>query len=195
MTGSDPTFKCNKKLIGARYFDIDIRSNKSRTSSSFTPRDVEGHGTFTLSTAGGSFVKGANVRGLGLGIAKGGSPYARVATYKVCWPFRACGVANILAAFEAAIGDGVDVLSLSIGARTTDFRKNVMAIGSFHAVRNGISVVAAAGNQGSIPGTVCNDAPWEFTVGASTSDRAFINKIFLGNSTLQFTVRSTSIYK
>ncbi|KAJ6753299.1 PROPROTEIN CONVERTASE SUBTILISIN/KEXIN [Salix purpurea] len=50
-------FKCNKKLIGARYF------NKGFASASPTPipaewntaRDTEGHGSHTLSTAGGSF--------------------------------------------------------------------------------------------------------------------------------------------
>ncbi|CAK7323854.1 unnamed protein product [Dovyalis caffra] len=73
-----------KKLIGARYF------NKGFASASPTPipaewntaRDTEGHGSHTLSTAGGSFVPGANVFGIGNGTAKGGSPKAWVAAYK-----------------------------------------------------------------------------------------------------------------
>jgi|UniRef100_A0A2N9HAG6 hypothetical protein len=69
----------------------------------------------TLSTAGGNFVPGASVFGHGNGTAKGGSPEAKVATYnyKVCWPpiygFQ-CYDADIKAAFDTAVSDGVDVL-------------------------------------------------------------------------------------
>lgn len=50
-----------------------------------TARDYEGHGSHTLSTIRVNFVSGANVFGVGDGTAKGGSPRARVAVYKVCW--------------------------------------------------------------------------------------------------------------
>ena len=53
--------------------------------------------------------------------------------------------ACILAAFSDAIGDGVDILSLSLGS---------MAIGAFHAVENGITVVCSAGNEGPPKETV-----------------------------------------
>ena len=80
-----------------------------------TARDHDGHGSHTLSTAGGNFVPGASVFGHGNGTAKGGSPEAKVATYnyKVCWPpiygFQ-CYDADIKAAFDTAVSDGVDVL-------------------------------------------------------------------------------------
>jgi subtilisin family serine protease len=86
-----------------------------------------------------------------------------------------------LAAFDVAISDGVDVLSVSLGGDPAEFSDDAIAIGSFHAVAKGITVVASAGNSGPSPGTVSNVAPWLITVGASTMDRAFTIYVALGN--------------
>ncbi|KAK3200170.1 hypothetical protein Dsin_023585 [Dipteronia sinensis] len=182
---------CNRKLIGARYFNKGYIEYARSVSSNFTvgynvstARDLEGHGSHTLSTAGGNFVAKASVFGNGKGTAKGGSPKARVAAYKVCWPpinGNECFDSDIMAGFEAAISDGVDVLSVSLGGSPSQFFIDGIAIGSFHAVKNGIVVVASAGNSGPIPETVSNIAPWIFTVGASTMDREFTSYIGLGN--------------
>lgn len=157
-----------------------------------SPLDTEGHGSHTLSTAGGNFVKGASVFGYGKGTAKGGSPKARVAAYKVCWPpvnGNECFDADILAAFDMAIHDGVDVLSVSLGGDATPFFNDSVAIGSFHAVKHGIAVVCSAGNSGPGVGTVSNVAPWQITVGASTIDRQFASRVVLGK-TMSFQVSS-----
>nr|GLL29428.1 subtilisin-like protease SBT5.3 isoform X2 [Ipomoea trifida] len=183
---NDKTFHCNRKLIGARYFIEGYSAVAGPLNSSFfTPRDVDGHGSHTLSTAGGNFVHGANVFGFGNGTAKGGSPKARVAAYKVCWPPVApdqeCFDADILAGFDRAIEDGVDVLSVSLGGDPLPYFQDGIAIGSFHAVKNGIVVVASAGNSGPAPGSVTNVAPWVITVGANTMDRQFQRNVVLGN--------------
>ncbi|KAJ4833014.1 hypothetical protein Tsubulata_001699 [Turnera subulata] len=177
---------CNRKLIGARYFNKGYGAFVGKLNSSFnTARDSEGHGSHTLSTAAGSFVPGASVFGFGNGTAKGGSPKARVAAYKVCWPpingSGECFDADILAAFDAAISDGVDVLSISLGGDPAPFLEDGIAIGAFHAVKKGVVVVASAGNSGPVPGTVSNVAPWIITVGASTMDREFSAYVALGN--------------
>ncbi|KAH7684215.1 Tripeptidyl-peptidase II protein [Dioscorea alata] len=140
-----------------------------------TPRDTEGHGSHTLSTAAGAFVPGASYYGYANGTAKGGSSRARVATYKVCWPSDegGCMDADILAAFDAAIHDGVDVISMSVGGPPLDYYQDSIAIGSFHAVKKGITVACSGGNDGPSLGTVSNVAPWIFTVGASTLDRYY----------------------
>ncbi|XP_038905648.1 subtilisin-like protease SBT5.4 [Benincasa hispida] len=177
-------FTCNKKLIGARYFYKGFEAANGPIDDSVKfARDLEGHGSHTLSTAGGNFVPGANVFGNGNGTAKGGSPKARVAAYKVCWPALTggCFDADILAAFEAAISDGVDVLSVSLGSPAQDFASDPVAIGAFHAVQEGITVVCSAGNDGPSPSTVTNVAPWMFTVAASTVDRDFFSYVTLGN--------------
>ncbi|KAI5406633.1 subtilisin-like protease SBT5.3 isoform X2 [Lathyrus oleraceus] len=185
--GSDLAFHCNRKLIGARYFNKGYASRLSTplNSSSNTPRDNEGHGSHTLSTAGGNMVPGVSVFGQGYGTAKGGSPKARVASYKVCWPpvnGDECFDADILAAFDMAIHDGVDVLSLSLGGSASNFFNDSVAIGSFHAAKKGIVVVCSAGNSGPNEATVENLAPWYITVGASTMDREFPSYVVLGNN-------------
>ncbi|CAN6485258.1 unnamed protein product [Victoria cruziana] len=164
---------CNKKLIGARYYNQESKVVAWTTDQ--TPRDSNGHGSHTSSTAAGVAVPGANYHGLAIGTAKGGSPTSRLAAYRVCTS-EGCKGSAILAAFEDAITDGVDFLSLSLGASPyyrPDFDSDPIAIGAFHAVENGIMVVCSAGNSGPAPGTVVNTAPWILTVGATTIDRHF----------------------
>ncbi|KAK3156284.1 hypothetical protein QOZ80_2AG0105200 [Eleusine coracana subsp. coracana] len=185
--GQDDKFFCNRKLIGARYFNKGYASAVGAFNASMydTPRDIDGHGTHTLSTAGGSPSPGAAVFGFGNGTASGGSPRARVAAYRVCYPpvnGSECFDADILAAFDAAIHDGVHVLSLSLGGDPSDYFNDGISIGSFHAVRRGITVVCSAGNSGPGLGTVSNVAPWIFTTGASTMDREFPSYFIYDNS-------------
>ncbi|KAF3321447.1 Subtilisin-like protease SBT5.4 [Carex littledalei] len=192
----DASFTCNKKLIGARYFYKGYEAFYGPLNVTYTPRDKSGHGAHTLSTAGGTFVANASFFGHGSGTAKGGSPYARVAAYKVCWPEhgRGCFDADIIAAFDAAISDGVHVVSVSLGGPPRDYFEDGIAIGSFHAVKNGIKVVCSAGNSGPTAGTVSNLAPWIFTVAASTMDREFPAYVSFGNTSLKgLSLSSTSL--
>ncbi|KAH9313244.1 hypothetical protein KI387_028279, partial [Taxus chinensis] len=181
---------CNRKLIGAKYFIKGYEAENGpldpHSGEFLSPRDSNGHGSHTLSTAGGNFVKKANIFGYAEGNAKGGAPHARVATYKVCWPAgNDCYAyeADIIAGFDAGVYDGVDVFSISLGAvpPLADFFQDGIAIGAFHAVQRGKLVVCSAGNSGPTPGTVANVAPWIMTVGASSIDRKFVSDAFLGN--------------
>lgn len=149
-----------------------------------SPRDAAGHGTHTSSTAGGVTVENASMKGLAKGSARGGAPSAHIAIYKICWYDGECSSADLLAAFDDAIHDGVDVLSVSLGSSppVISYVDDVLAIGSFHAVAKGVSVVCSGGNSGPYPQTVINTAPWIITVAASTLDRAFPSTITLGNN-------------
>ncbi|XBI98893.1 hypothetical protein VPH35_019076 [Triticum aestivum] len=101
--------------------------------------------------------------------------------YKVCTN-RGCKVSIIMAGMDAAIKDGVDVLSLSLGSRTTvSFINDPIAIGAFSAISKGIIVVCAAGNRGPTPRSITNDAPWLLTVAAGSVDRRFDAGVHLGN--------------
>lgn len=163
-----------RKLIGARYFYKGYLAHSQNFSGDIikSPRDNIGHGSHTLSTAAGAFVTNASYFGYANGTAKGGSPRARVAAYKVCY-MNGCDESDVLAAFDKAIHDRVDVLSLSLGGMQRDYFEDSLAIGAFHAVLKGIPVVCSAGNDGPFPGSVTNVAPWILTVGASTVDREF----------------------
>ncbi|XP_051129829.1 cucumisin-like [Andrographis paniculata] len=170
-------FTCNNKIIGARFYDSD---NASDVTDIMSPRDTEGHGTHTASTAAGVEVD-ASYFGLAEGVARGGVPNARIAVYKVCWAF-GCGSADILKAFDDAIADGVDIISVSLGSSyPSDYFDDPIAIGSFHAMKKGILTSNSAGNSGPYPVTVSNFAPWTLTVAASTIDRKFVARLQLGN--------------
>ncbi|XP_019434160.1 PREDICTED: subtilisin-like protease SBT4.14 [Lupinus angustifolius] len=169
---------CNNKIIGARYFKIDGNPDPSDILS---PIDVDGHGTHTASTAGGNLVPNASLFGLAQGTARGAVPSARLAIYKVCWGTNGCADMDILAAFEAAIHDGVDVISISIGGGNANYVQDSIAVGAFHAMRKGIITVASAGNDGPNMATVTNNAPWIVTVAASGIDRDFKSTIELGS--------------
>ncbi|KAK9273795.1 hypothetical protein L1049_018605 [Liquidambar formosana] len=169
---------CNKKLVGARFFKLD---HKPDPADILSPIDVDGHGTHTSSTLAGSPVLNASLFGLAGGTARGAVPSARVAMYKVCWTSSGCSDMDILAGFDAAIADGVDVISISIGGATMDYVSDCIAVGSFHAMQKGIITVASAGNDGPNMASVANHAPWLLTVAASGMDREFRSKVVLGN--------------
>uniref|UniRef100_A0A803MQH3 Uncharacterized protein n=1 Tax=Chenopodium quinoa TaxID=63459 RepID=A0A803MQH3_CHEQI len=92
-----------------------------------TPVDNEGHGTHTASTAAGRSVEGASLYGVAKGTVRGGVPSGRIAMYKVCGSV-GCSDTNILAAFDDAIADGVDIISFSIGGPVRNFSKDILAI-------------------------------------------------------------------
>ncbi|MED6217290.1 hypothetical protein PIB30_016276 [Stylosanthes scabra] len=185
---------CNRKLIGARFFykgheGVTGPINEEKESKS--PRDDQGHGTHTLTTAAGSLVSGASLFGLAPGTARGMSPQARVASYKVCW-HQGCYSSDVAAAIDKAIEDGVDILSMSLGSDLDEYYKDLTAIGAFIANSHGILVSISAGNSGPVPGQISNVAPWMLTVGAGTLDRDFPAYVTLGNGN---TYTGSSLYR
>ncbi|CAI0378249.1 unnamed protein product [Linum tenue] len=182
------TSHCNRKLIGARWYIKGYEAEFGIVDTSdgvefLSPRDAGGHGTHTSSTATGLPVQGASFMGLAQGTSRGGAPSAWLAIYKVCWATGGCSSADILAGFDDAIADGVDVLSVSLGTSPplASYVADPLAIGSFHAACRGITVVCSGGNSGPYSQTVINTAPWVVTVAASSVDRDFPVVITLGN--------------
>ncbi|KAK1438131.1 hypothetical protein QVD17_03934 [Tagetes erecta] len=82
---------------------------------------------------------------------------------------------------DAAIDDGVHVLSISLGGAPSVFYNDDLAVATFSAIQKGIFVSCAAGNSGPSKTSLSNEAPWILTVGASTIDRRFRTSVVLGN--------------
>ncbi|KAK7372426.1 hypothetical protein VNO80_05804 [Phaseolus coccineus] len=178
--GTCNNFTCNNKVIGAKYFRI---GGGFEPEDIISPTDTTGHGSHCASIAAGNRVPNANLFGLGLGTARGGVPSARIAVYKVCWT-SGCRNADVLAAFDAAIADGVDIISASVGRNSVvdlPYFQDDIAIGAFHAMRRGILTSKSAGNSGPNPSTMTNLAPWFLSVAAATTDRKFFTNLQLGN--------------
>ncbi|KAJ1397173.1 Peptidase S8/S53 domain [Sesbania bispinosa] len=192
----DPTAACNNKLIGARYYlkGFEQEYGPLNTTENFeyqSPRDFVGHGTHTASTAVGSIVEDASFFDIGKGTARGGAPRARLAVYKVCWNveyYGRCSEADIMAAFDDALHDGVHIISASFGPipPLAPFFKDSSSIGSFHAMQMGVTVVFSAGNYDESPESslVGNVEPWSICVAASSIDRTFPTKITIGDNNL-----------
>lgn len=186
-TGPDfPSSACNRKIIGAKAFfkgyESAIGKSLDETTESKSPRDTEGHGTHTASTAAGSVVPNASFYQYASGVARGMATKARIAAYKICWS-SGCFDSDILAAMDEAISDGVHVISLSVGATgyAPQYYHDSIAIGAFGAAQHGVLVSCSAGNSGPDPYTAVNIAPWILTVGASTIDREFPAHVVLGD--------------
>ncbi|KAK8544362.1 hypothetical protein V6N13_056144 [Hibiscus sabdariffa] len=110
-------------------------------------RDILGHGSHTTSIAAGNHVGNASFYGLAESTARGGVPSARIAAYKVC-SLDECTSETILAGFDDAIADGVDLLTVSLApGGAYEFYEDTIAIGAFHVAEKGILVVQGAGNS------------------------------------------------
>jgi subtilisin family serine protease len=173
---------CNNKLVGAKVFNAAAKAMAGITSSCTvpSPRDKNGHGTHVASTAAGAEVPGAGLYMFSRGTARGMAPKARIAMYKACDHY-SCSEADIVAAIDAAVKDGVDIISISLGGSPRSFHNDTFAIATFGAERQGIFVVLAGGNAGPEASTVINLAPWMTIVGAATVDRLFPANLTLGN--------------
>jgi hypothetical protein len=117
---------------------------------------------------------------LAKGKARGGVPAARIAVYKAC-DSDGCRDHDVLAAFDDAIADGVDLITVSISGHPTAFEKDSISIGSFHAMEKGILTVQSAGNDGPSSSTTGSLAPWLLSAAASNTDHNFVDKVVLGN--------------
>ncbi len=180
---------CNNKLVGAQVFNATfkiVNPTNVWPAEYDSPRDEDGHGSHTLTTAGGNANSVVDVQGSAFTIS-GVAPRARLAAYKACNSYinatgarqNSCYTGDTMAAIDKAVADGVDVINFSIGGSETSVA-GLVAQSFKGAAKAGVFVAASAGNSG--PGnTVAHIAPWNATVGNSTHDRYTEALVTLGS--------------
>ena len=183
--GSDPNpannVTCNNKVIGAHWYNAGGIGD-GFPGEYHSPRDYDGHGSHTASTAAGDHVPSASVNGVPVGDLEGMAPGARLAVYKVLWETGSGASGSdvdIVAAIDQAVADGADVINFSVGDAVDTFGPDELAF--LQAAAAGVFVSAAAGNSGPKPSTVDNAMPWETTVAAGTHDVGYSKSVTLGN--------------
>ncbi|CAI5959339.1 unnamed protein product [Closterium sp. NIES-65] len=197
---------CNRKVLAARHFVNGYLANGytvDETADYLSPRDSSGHGTWCAGVAGGNGQLPVSVSTTTvLGHATGMAPRAHLAIYKVLWrqaqtdgggdgsmkPAPPSGsMADLYAALDQAVADGVDVVSLSVGS-LSDYETYFNDVPYANIQKAGILAVLAAGNSGAPPEpnsdmyrTLSNFSPFYLTVGASSMGRRFVVRLTLGN--------------
>jgi subtilisin family serine protease len=185
---------CNQKLIGAQRYNAawggDAAVEAARPWEFMSPRDYNGHGTHTASTAGGNNNTLTTGPAEVFGTISGIAPRARIAAYKALWSTRDGSTASgftsdLVAAIDQAVADGVDVINYSISGTRTNFLEPVQ-VSFLFAARAGVFVAASAGNSGPTTSTVAHPGPWITTVAAGTHNRNGEGSVTLGDGTSYF---------
>ena len=174
---------CNQKLIGAQYFNAGFGVDGIADRDFLSPRDYNGHGSHTSSTAGGNSDVAATGAASLFGTISGMAPRARIAMYKVCWEDAGdggCANSDSVAAIDTAVADGVDVINFSISGTSTNYL-DAVEVAFLFAARAGVFVAASAGNAGPGASTVAHISPWLTSVAAGTHNRSGTATVTLGN--------------
>ncbi|GJD78176.1 hypothetical protein GCM10007886_28980 [Methylobacterium gregans] len=154
-TGVDPNHPDLKGKI-AHWAEFDANGVQVPGS---TPRDSDRHGTHCAGT-----IVGGNTSGRWIGVA----PEARLAAALVLDGKTGGTDAQVLAGIDWAVNRGVDVISLSLGAFVLGpTTPNTYTRAILSAMRVGIPVVAAIGNEGSQTSGSPGSDYFAFAVGAT----------------------------
>nr|DAD46017.1 TPA_asm: hypothetical protein HUJ06_004247 [Nelumbo nucifera] len=187
----DPDTKrslCNGKIVGAQHFAAAATAAGAfNPAIDFaSPLDGDGHGSHTAAIAAGNNGIPVRMHGHEFGRASGMAPRARIAVYKALYRLFGGFVADVVAAIEQAVQDGVDILNLSVGPNSPPATTRTTFLNPFDAtllsaVKAGVFVVQAAGNGGPFPKSLLSYSPWITSVAAAIDDRRYKNHLTLGN--------------
>ncbi|XP_031475965.1 subtilisin-like protease SBT2.5 [Nymphaea colorata] len=179
---------CNGKIVGAQHFSAAaIASGSFNPSVDFaSPLDGDGHGSHTAAIAAGNNGIPVRMHGYEFGHASGMAPRARIAVYKAIYRGFGGFVADVVAAIEQAVKDGVDIINLSVGPNSPPTTIRTTFLNPFDAallsaVKAGVFVAQAGGNGGPFSKTMVSFSPWITSVAAAVDDRRYQNHLTLGN--------------
>lgn len=169
---SDTAFT-NEKVIVARSY-VNLLQAKDPDLSA---RDRSGHGTALGMVSAGGTNAGP------LATITGVAPAAWLGSYKI---FGSPGTndttttAAIVKAIDDAVADGMDVINLSLGVSVAYRLQEDASVAAVEAaVRAGVIVVVAAGNNGPDPTTIASPAtaPDAISVSAQRNDRSYATTV------------------
>ncbi|KAI3523466.1 hypothetical protein L1887_01627 [Cichorium endivia] len=139
-TSDFPSTTCNRKIIRAKAFyrgyTASLGNWLNETAGSLSPRDTEGHGTHTTSTAAGAVVNDAGFYEFATDEARDTTTKAKIVVYKICWS-KGCYDCDILTAMDQAIDDSIHIIYLSVGSSgyAPQYYRDSIVIGSFGAMQ------------------------------------------------------------
>ena len=143
------------KVIVARSFPPP---NASASEHLAFAREDASHGTHVAGIAAGD----SNTRASAGRVLSGVAPQAYIGNYKVFVPTVGgpnAGAAEIVAAIEAAVADGMDVINFSGGEAEVEPSRDIVARALDAAAAKGVIPVVAAGNWGDDQGAGSVSSP------------------------------------
>jgi subtilisin family serine protease len=168
------------KYVSPKVIVAKVFYNQARQQG-LDAQAIQDHGSHTAGIAAGVTGKTAVSNGVNITGMSGIAPGAWLGNYNV-FPGEVLNASSqdILAAVEAAVGDGMDVLNLSLGGTYRGGEdRDPLALGLDNAVSAGVVVAVASGNSG--PGSFTVESPGRaskvITVAASTNQH-FVGETF-----------------
>ncbi len=174
---SDPDFRCNNKLIAARWYPPTFPISGTEV---LKPLDIDGHGSHVAGVAVGDLVTvplgpivPANTE------ISGVAPAAYLMVYKALFLTssgnRAGSDSMLTAALNDALADGANVVNNSWGNNPGDPNQVPERTAIASLISSGVTVVFSAGNNGPFSGTITCPGCIEdvITVAASTTFRRY----------------------
>ena len=189
----------NNKVFVARVFaskPIEITKGFS-IGTSATPEAMNPHGSHVAGIIACNYGVKANLNGSEIGTISGILPRALLGSYNVFPGTGGGGLPKYIAeAVDQAVKDKMDILNLSLGGEI-GFDEGLVVAAVERAIKAGVVVVVAAGNEGPSGSTigspgVVKDA---ITVGSVTGGRNIINTLRVDGLEFKGTVGNIGLPK
>lgn len=209
-TGTDCNFTSNKVIVARSYVSMLAAGTSSSNPAAdsrpddISPRDHTGHGTAVASVAAGE-------TNTGLVTITGMAPRAFLGNYRIFGSPEVNDTTSddvIITAAEQAIADGMDIISLSLGApafsgpldtgsicgQSPGAICDPLASSLETAAEAGMIIIVAAGNDGELGvnypsfNTISSpgDAPSVITAGASTNSHTFTETVSVAGTSQNY---------
>ncbi|NKC18968.1 S8 family serine peptidase [Pseudoalteromonas sp. S4498] len=160
---------CNNKLIVARY---SVPTFEQPDFQTFSPLDLDGHGTHVAGTAVGSAVT-ADYNGNTVELS-GVAPGAYLMSYKALYEEGGSNI-MLIEALEHALEDGADVINNSWGGGYGSHPENSAYAEVFENIRAaGVVAVVSAGNGGAGASTIGGPANLESVISVANTQHGRI---------------------